>query len=231
MPTRTSSSVTGRQIAVWRTGRHPDRKLTGLAPVAAEALGPLAVAAENLIGPPATEVLQKIWSRVVGAVSEKDEVSALFACLQLAKAARFVGALQAGVGFDARTDDASQRLLEEIGRIEEEPERDSAFDAVTLVTPYTERLDTGDTSPAQQRQNLERAFGASVQRSLTGEQGSWLLDINTVLGLLPADTVLLYTYLSHSPGGGRSMLSLRDARAACCGAPSRARRRTCRPGH
>ncbi|MGI5375200.1 CHAT domain-containing protein [Streptomyces sp. CA-251387] len=180
----------------------------GLATVTVNTLGPLAVRAENLIGAAATEVLQTIWARVIGAVRDRDDVAALFACLQLAKGARFVDALHADVRFDARADESSQHLLALIGQIGDEPERDLTLDAVTLSTPYTEQLDAGNLSPARQRENLERTFDAHVQRLLTGEQTPLPLSMDTVLDLLPADTVLLYTYLSHDEDGGRSLLSL-----------------------
>jgi hypothetical protein len=180
----------------------------GLAAVSAEVLGPLAVRCENLIGARATAVLQDIWSQVVGAVTNEDDLPALFACLQLAKGARFTDAKRAGVRFDARTDEEAAHLLERISELGNDPVPDLELDAVTLVTPYTERLDVGDVSLARQRENLERTFDATVQRHLTGDQTSSPLTIDTVLDLLPPDTVLLYIYLSHSEDGGRSMLSL-----------------------
>lgn len=183
-------------------------KGAGLATVVANALGPLVIRAENVIGAPATEVLQTTWSQVIGAVGAEDEIPALFACLQLAKGARFVDAVRAGVEFDARADQQLTQLLDLIGQPVNEPERDLIFDAITLVTPYTEQLDTGDTSLARQRENLERTFDARMQRNLTGEQAPQLLNSATIRDLLPVDTVLLHTYLSHSPDGGRSLLSL-----------------------
>ncbi|HEV2778938.1 MAG TPA: CHAT domain-containing protein [Actinophytocola sp.] len=180
----------------------------GLATAAAETLGPLAVTAENLIGAAATEVLQTIWSQVIGAVTDGSEAPALFACLQMAKGARFVDALRAGVEFDARADEQSAHLLELLGQLDEEPDRDVDLDAFTLVTPYSERLDAAGMSLAQQRINLERTFDAGVQRRLTGDESFRLLSIDSLLGLLPVDTVLLYIYLSHNPEGGRSLLSL-----------------------
>lgn len=180
----------------------------GLAAAVAETLGPLAVQAENLIGAAATDVLQAIWARVIGAVSSGGEAQALFACLQLAKGARFVDALRAGVEFDARADEPATRLLELLGQLDDEPDRDVDLDAFTLVTPYTERLDTAGMSLAQQRVNLERTFDAAVQRRLTGEEEFRLLSVDTLLGLLPADTVLLWLYLSRAPDGGQTLLSL-----------------------
>jgi hypothetical protein len=183
----------------------------GLAAAAAQALAPLIVPAENLSGAPATEVLQRIWSQVIGAVEHEDDAPALVACMQLAKGARFVDALHAGIAFDAGADEEAAGLLAAIAQVEAPAEPDADLDAATLVAPYTEQLDPlGGLSLAQQRENLQRALDALVQRRLTAPQAGrpQLLDVGTMLGLLPPQTVLLWSYLARSPDGGRRLVSL-----------------------
>jgi len=178
---------------------------------AAEALRPLAVRAENLIGAPATTVLQDIWSRLLGAVAEDADGPALLACLELAKGVRFADALAAGRPFDASEDEEARSLLDAIERAAPPAERDSTLDGVTLVTPYTEQLDTGGVvSAALRRENLERHFDALVQRRLneTAADPAPLMFADEILDLLPADAVLLWSYATRLPDGGRALLTL-----------------------
>ena len=178
---------------------------------AAEALRPLAVRAENLIGAPATTVLQDIWSRLLGAVAEDADVPALLACLELAKGVRFADALVAGRPFDAGGDEEARWLLDAIEQAAPPAERDSTLDAVTLVTPYTEQLDTvGVVSATLQRENLERHFDALVQRRLSeaADGAAPLMFVDEIQALLPANAVLLWSYATRLPDGGPALLTL-----------------------
>ena len=103
----------------------------------AELLGDVVVRAENLAGPPASEVLQRIWVRIISEVTEADGSAALFGCLQLAKGARFAASLRAGSSFDAQRDESARQMLAVIESADPPAERDADFDEATLVTPYT----------------------------------------------------------------------------------------------
>jgi CHAT domain len=178
---------------------------------AAEALAPVVVRAENLIGQAATEALQTIWSHIIGTFSTKVDVASMIACFQMAKGARFVAAMRAGLPYDSRTDGQASELLAAIGQVDEPTDRDQGLDPFTLVSPYSERLDAvGRISAADVRENLEHRFDALVQRRLSASdsQPFRLLDTGEVLGQLPADTVLLWTHLARDPGGGRVMTAL-----------------------
>ncbi|GAA4070219.1 CHAT domain-containing protein [Nonomuraea soli] len=162
----------------------------GLARTLAGSLGQVALWAENLVGARATPVLQTIWAHAVH--SERDDVDALFACLQLAKGARFAAAWRGRVPYDWEADPEGRQLLEAVSRAPERP-RDHLLDSVTLVTPYSERLE----SRAPVRENLELTFDARVQRAISARAraGPHLLDSAAVTAALPEGTVLLWMYL------------------------------------
>ncbi|MFI6483080.1 CHAT domain-containing protein [Nonomuraea sp. NPDC050663] len=175
----------------------------GLARTLAGTLGQIALWAENLVGTRATPVLQTIWAHAVH--SERDDVDALFACLQWAKGARFAAAWRGRVPYDWEADPEGRQLLESVSWAPERP-RDQLLDSVTLVTPYSERLE----SRAPVRENLEHTFDARVQRAISAraQAGPQLLDSAAVTAALPEGTVLLWMYLGVIVVCARDMVAV-----------------------
>lgn len=169
----------------------------------AELLGEVVIRAENLVGPPASEVLQRIWVRIISEVTEADGSAALFGCLQLAKGARFAASVRARSSFDAQRDASARRMLAVIESAAPSAERTVDFDEATLVTPYSGRLEAAaELGPAAVgRMNAEISFDTFVQASLAASAQAQLVDVDAVADQLPQDTVLLVTY----PAGERTL--------------------------
>jgi hypothetical protein len=187
----------------------------GLSRTAANHLAHVVVRAENAIGAPATTALQAIWRRVIATNGEPGELDGdgLVVCLQLAKGLRFVQALHADQPYDWSTDERAQamrRLLDQLppgpaaADMLDQPTAQDAIDAVTLVTPYSERLETfGAIGEAEARENIERSFDTRVIRQLTAGAHELVRPLlpRQIRDMLPADAVLLMLYFGEDSGG------------------------------
>jgi hypothetical protein len=170
-----------------------------------------ALAVDQATGDAGSSALQDLCRRAFELqTANRGDGAPLLATLQHAKGWRFTCASVQRNPYDARADPEAQHLLAEIASLQTSQETDATpperyLDELTLVNPYSERLDHTGMTHSERLRNLERRFDSHVRRHGEPDGAPELVSVADLLATLPQETVLLSSYLAKGPDGNPAM--------------------------